>query len=71
MLAPRVSSRPVIITDAPFSAIASATAEPIPDVPPVIRARLSFNSIVATFAGWNVQSISASPTLAVMACVIQ
>jgi hypothetical protein len=51
MLAPRVSSRPVIITDAPFSAIASATAEPMPDVPPVIRARLSFNSIVATLRG--------------------
>jgi len=40
VLAPRVSSRPVMITDAPFSAIASAVAEPIPDVPPVIRAVL-------------------------------
>ncbi len=29
-----------MITDAPFSAIASAVAEPIPDVPPVIRAVL-------------------------------
>ena len=34
VLAPRVSSRPVMITDAPFSAIASAVAIPIPDVPP-------------------------------------
>ncbi len=46
VLAPRVSSRPVMITDAPFSAIASAAAIPIPEVPPVIKARLSFRSIV-------------------------
>ena len=46
VLAPRVSSRPVMITDAPFSAIDSATAIPIPEVPPVIRALLSCRSIV-------------------------
>jgi hypothetical protein len=61
-----------MITDAPFSAIASAVAEPIPEVPPVINARLSFRSIV------NIPSVVGThhpllltPALAELALAIQ
>jgi hypothetical protein len=38
-----------MMTAAPFSAIARAVAIPIPDVPPVIKARLSLKSFVTSF----------------------
>ena len=72
VLAPRVSSRPVMITDAPFSAIDSAVAIPIPEVPPVIKARLSFRSIVdiPSVVG-TYDPLLLTPTLTELAHVIQ